>query len=47
MFGDILAFKAYAYNFLMLEGFGAFLLIELTLLSKEKIVKDNSVTDGN
>ena len=46
-FGQMLAFKACIYNFLILEGFGAFLLIELTLLSEEGIAKDNGITDSN
>ena len=46
-FGDILAFEACTYDFLMLEGFEAFLLIELTLLSKREIAKDNGITDGD
>ena len=43
----MLAFEAYAYNFLTLKGFGAFLLIKLTLLSEGGIVKDNSITDSD
>jgi len=46
-FGNILAFEACTYDFLMLEGFEAFLLIELTLLSERGIAKDNGITDGN
>jgi len=46
-FGDMLAFEACVYNFLTLEGFGAFLLIELTLLLEGRIAKDNGITDGN
>ena len=44
-FGNMLAFEA--YNFLILEDLEAFLSIELTLLSKGEIAKDNSVTDSD
>ena len=45
VFSKMLAFKAYAYDFLMLESFRAFLLIESNLLSEKGIANDNSTAD--
>lgn len=41
----MLAFEAYTYNFLILKGLGAFLLIKLTFLSEGEIANDNSIVD--
>ena len=44
-FSEVLAFKACVYDFLMLESFGTFLLIELIFLSEGGIANDNSIAD--
>ena len=46
IFGKILAFEAYAYNFLALESFSTFLLMELTLKSERGITTCDICDNG-
>ena len=41
----MLAFEVCVYNFLMLESFGTFLLIELNLMSERGIVTCDTLED--
>ena len=47
MFHEMLAFEAYAYDFLIFESLGAFLLMESDLLLERGIANDNGIADKN